>query len=150
MAVAGFAAANVMLLSLSIWTGHAEGMAAETRSLFHWFSALIALPALAYAGRPFFRSALKALRGGRTNMDVPFSLWRSRWRPRISLWETVRGGPHAYFDSAIALLFFLLIGRFLDRRARRQAQSAAARLIALQDAAVTVIGADGLPGRIAR
>ena len=74
MAVAGFAAANVMLLSLSIWTGHAEGMAAETRSLFHWFSALIALPALAWAGRPFFRSALKALRAGRTNMDVPISL----------------------------------------------------------------------------
>ena len=71
MAVAGFAAANVMLLSLSIWTGHAEGMAAETRSLFHWFSALIALPALAWAGRPFFRSALKAVRNGRTNMDVP-------------------------------------------------------------------------------
>jgi len=147
MAVAGFAAANVMLLSLSIWTGHAEGMAAETRSLFHWFSALIALPALAYAGRPFFRSALKALRAGRTNMDVPIAL-AVTLAAGVSLWETVRGGPHAYFDSAIALLFFLLIGRFLDRRARRQAQSAAARLIALQDGRVTVIGRDGQPGRV--
>ena len=147
MAVAGFAAANVMLLSLSIWTGHAEGMAAETRSLFHWFSALIALPALAWAGRPFFRSALKALRNGRTNMDVPITL-AVTLAAGVSLWETIRGGPHAYFDSAIALLFFLLIGRFLDRRARRQAQSAAARLIALQDTPVTVIGGDGRPGRI--
>lgn len=147
MAVAGFAAANVMLLSLSVWTGHAEGMAAETRSLFHWFSALIALPALAWAGRPFFRSALKALRAGRTNMDVPIAL-AVTLAAGVSLWETVRGGPHAYFDSAIALLFFLLIGRFLDRRARRQAQSAAARLIALQDTAVTVIGDDGRPRRI--
>lgn len=147
MAVAGFAAANVMLLSLSIWTGHAEGMAAETRSLFHWFSALIALPALAWAGRPFFRSALTVLRAGRTNMDVPIAL-AVTLAAGISLWETVRGGPHAYFDSAIALLFFLLIGRFLDRRARRQARSAAARLIALQDGRVTVIGADGHPGRV--
>lgn len=147
MAVAGFAAANVMLLSLSIWTGHAEGMAAETRSLFHWFSALIALPALAWAGRPFFRSALKALRAGRTNMDVPIAL-AVTLAAGISLWETVRGGPHAYFDSAIALLFFLLIGRFLDRRSRRQAQSAAARLIALQDGRVTVIGEDGHPCRV--
>ena len=147
MAVAGFAAANVMLLSLSIWTGHAEGMAAETRSLFHWFSALIALPALAWAGRPFFRSALKALRAGRTNMDVPIAL-AVTLAAGVSLWETIRGGPHAYFDSAIALLFFLLIGRFLDRRARRQAQSAAARLIALQDTAVTAIGDDGRPRRI--
>ena len=147
MAVAGFAAANVMLLSLSIWAGHSEGMAAETRSLFHWFSALIALPALAYAGRPFFRSALKALRNGRTNMDVPISL-AVTLAAGVSLWETVRGGPHAYFDSAIALLFFLLIGRFLDRRARRQAQSAAARLIALQDARVTALGDDGRPRQI--
>ena len=147
MAVAGFAAANVMLLSLSIWTGHAEGMAAETRSLFHWFSALIALPALAWAGRPFFRSALKALRAGRTNMDVPIAL-AVTLAAGVSLWETVRGEPHAYFDSAIALLFFLLIGRFLDRRARRQARSAAARLIALQDTAVTTIGDGGRPRRI--
>ena len=147
MAVAGFAAANVMLLSLSIWAGHSEGMAAETRSLFHWFSALIALPALAYAGRPFFRSALKVLRKGRTNMDVPISL-AVTLAAGVSLWETVRGGPHAYFDSAIALLFFLLIGRFLDRRARRQAQSAAARLIALQDARVTALGDDGRPRQI--
>ena len=147
MAVAGFAAANVMLLSLSIWAGHSEGMAAETRSLFHWFSALIALPALAYAGRPFFRSALKVLRKGRTNMDVPISL-AVTLAAGVSLWETVRGGPHAYFDSAIALLFFLLIGRFLDRRARRQAQSAAARLIALQAARVTALGDDGRPRQI--
>lgn len=147
LAVAGFAAANVMLLSLSIWAGHAEGMAAETRSLFHWFSALIALPALAWAGRPFFRSAVKALRAGRTNMDVPIAL-AVALAAGVSLWETIRGGPHAYFDSAIALLFFLLIGRFLDRRARRQARSAAARLIALQDTAVTAIGDDGRPRRI--
>ena len=147
MAVAGFAAANVMLLSVSIWAGHSEGMAAETRSLFHWFSALIALPALAYAGRPFFRSALKALRAGRTNMDVPISL-AVTLAAGVSLWETVRGGSHAYFDSAIALLFFLLIGRFLDRRARRQAQSAAARLITLQDARVTALGDDGRPRQI--
>ncbi len=147
LAVAGFAAANVMLLSLSIWAGHAEGMAAETRSLFHWFSALIALPALAWAGRPFFRSAVKALRNGRTNMDVPIAL-AVALAAGVSLWETIRGGPHAYFDSAIALLFFLLIGRFLDRRARRQARSAAARLIALQDTAVTAIGDDGRPRRI--
>ncbi len=142
MAVAGFAAANVMLLSLSVWVGHAEGMAAETRSLFHWFSALIALPALAWAGRPFFRSALRALHRGRTNMDVPISL-AVALAAGVSLWETAGGGLHAWFDSALALLFFLLIGRFLDRRARRRAQSAAARLIALQDAKVQIIGADG-------
>ena len=75
MAVAGFAAANVMLLSVSVWAGHFQDMGPATRDLLHWFSALIALPAIAYAGRPFFRSAVAALRGGGvSNMDVPISL----------------------------------------------------------------------------
>ena len=70
LAVAGFASSNIMLLSVSIWSG-AE---AETRDLFHWLSLIIALPALAYSGRIFFRSGWRALRHGRTNMDVPISL----------------------------------------------------------------------------
>ena len=74
MAVAGFAAANVMLLSVSVWAGYVEGMTATTRHLLHWFSALIALPAIVYAGRPFYRSAFAALAARRTNMDVPISL----------------------------------------------------------------------------
>jgi Cu2+-exporting ATPase len=61
----------------------------------------------------------------------------------MSLAETIRGGPHVYFDSAIGLLFFLLVGRFLDRRARGQARSAAEHLLALGAAAVTVIEPGG-------
>ena len=64
LAVAGFAAMNVMLLSVSVWSGNASDMTQETRDFFHWVSALIALPAAAYAGQPFFQSALRALRYG--------------------------------------------------------------------------------------
>jgi Cu2+-exporting ATPase len=142
MAVAGFAAANVMLLSVSVWAGHAQGMADATRDLLHWFSALIALPAIVYAGRPFFRSALTALKSKRTNMDVPISL-AVILAGGMSLSETIQSGPHAYFDSAVTLLFFLLLGRYLDRRARGKARSAAERLLALRSGAVTVLAADG-------
>ncbi|HEV7433516.1 MAG TPA: cation transporter, partial [Pseudorhizobium sp.] len=70
VAVSGFAAANIMLLSVSVWSG-AE---ASTRDLFHWISAMIAAPALIYAGRFFYQSAWQAIRHGRTNMDVPIAL----------------------------------------------------------------------------
>ena len=142
MAVAGFAAGNIMLLSVSVWAGHAQDMAAVTRGLLHWISALIAIPALAYAGRPFFRSALGALSAGRMNMDLPISL-AVILTAAMSLFETFRGGPHVYFDSAVMLLFFLLIGRYLDRRARGRARSAAERLLALAGSAVTLVEADG-------
>ena len=113
LAVAGFAASNIMLLSVSIWSG-AE---AETRDLFHWLSAILALPALAYSGRIFFRSAWQALKHRRTNMDVPISLG-VLLAFGMSLYETVQHRPHAYFDAAISLLFFLLIGRTLDHMMR--------------------------------
>ncbi|WP_299437764.1 heavy metal translocating P-type ATPase metal-binding domain-containing protein [uncultured Rhodospira sp.] len=140
MAVTGFAAGNVMLFSVAVWFGGDMGPA--TRDFMHWLSALIALPAIAYGIRPFARSAVTALRAGRANMDVPITL-AVLLAAGMSVWETARGGPHAYFDAAVMLLFFLLIGRFLDSRARGRARSAAERLLALGGAAVTVIDPDG-------
>jgi Cu2+-exporting ATPase len=142
LAVAGFAAANIMLLSVSVWSGHATGMGPATRDLMHWLSALIALPAVAYSIRPFLYSALAALRHGRTNMDVPITIGVTI-ATGLSLAETIGSGPHAYFDSAVTLLFFLLVGRYLDRRARGLARSAAAHLLALDATSVTMLRADG-------
>ena len=142
LAVAGFAAANVMLLSVAVWSGHDGSMGEATRTLFHFLSAAIALPAVAYAGRPFFRSAIAALKAGRTNMDVPISIGVTL-ASIVSLHEAWAGEQHAYFDSAITLLFFLLIGRYLDRRARGRARQAVQALLALSSRSATVIEADG-------
>lgn len=141
LAVAGFAAGNVMLLSIGVWAGGGE-IGTATRDLLHWVSALIALPAIAYAGRPFFQSAWTALRHGRTNMDLPISVGVTLVTG-LSLYETAGGGEHAYFDSATMLLFFLLIGRVLDHQARRRARVAAERLVALRAQTVMVLTPDG-------
>jgi Cu2+-exporting ATPase len=138
LAVASFAAMNVMLLSVSVWSG-ADG---ATRALFHWLSALIALPAIAYAGRPFFDSAWRALRAGRTNMDVPISIGVVL-TCAMSLYETATAGPHAYFDGAIMLLAFLLGGRLLDSVMRERAQGAVASLLRKLPDSVRVIATDG-------
>lgn len=127
LAVAGFAAMNVMLLSIAVWSG-AEG---NTRDLFHWMSALIVIPAVAFSAQPFFGNAVQALKAGRLNMDVPISL-AILLALATSLWETALSGEHAYFDAAIALTFFLLTGRYLDHRTRSVARSAAEELAALE------------------
>lgn len=143
IAVAGFAAANVMLLSVSVWAGmFSADMGSATRDLMHWLSALVALPAVAYAGRPFFRSAFGALLGGRMNMDVPISL-AVLMAAGMSLLETMQHGEYVYFDASVTLLFLLLIGRYLDRKARTKARSAAERLLLLKAVAATVINDDG-------
>ena len=127
LAVAGFASMNVMLLSVAVWSG-AEG---PTRDLFHWISAAIVLPAVAFSAQPFFRNAWMALRARALNMDVPISL-AILLALVTSLWETSLSGEHAYFDAAIALTFFLLTGRYLDHRTRSVARSAAEELAALE------------------
>jgi len=142
LAVAGFAFANIMLASVGIWAGFVQGMGPATRSLLYWESALIALPAVAYAGRPFFRSAWAALRHGRTNMDVPISVG-VLLVTALSLSQVIQGGEHAYFDSACSLLFFLLIGRVLDHRARGQARASAEQLLTLRGGDVAVLQPDG-------
>ena len=131
LAVAGFAAMNVMLLSVSVWSGNASDITPETRDFFHWASALIALPAAAYAGRPFFASAWRALRSGALNMDVPISLGVIL-ALAMSVVETARHAQDAYYNSALMLLFFLLVGRALEHAMRRKTRAVAGNLAALK------------------
>lgn len=126
LAVAGFAAANIMLLSVSVWSG----ADAETAKLFHLISGVIAVPAVVYAGRPFFTSAAKALSSHRLNMDVPISL-AVLLALAMSVFESFTNGAEAYFDAAVTLLFFLLIGRYLDHLMRQRARGAVDRLAQL-------------------
>ncbi len=127
LAVAGFAMMNVMLLSVAVWAGAEDA----TRDMFHWISAAIALPAVAFAGQPFYSNAWTALSKRSLNMDVPITL-AIILAVVTSLWETALSGAHAYFDAALALTFFLLAGRYLDHRTRAIARSAAQELTALE------------------
>ncbi|MCW3849500.1 heavy metal translocating P-type ATPase [Sphingomonas sp. LB-2] len=138
LAVAAFAAMNVMLLSVSVWSGAEDA----TRTLFHWVSALIALPAVVYSGRPFYESAWRALRHGRTNMDVPITIGVAL-TCAMSLYETATGGAHAYFDGAIMLLAFLLGGRLLDTVMRERAQDGVTALLRRLPEAATILAQDG-------
>jgi Cu2+-exporting ATPase len=142
LGVAAFAAMNIMMLSVPVWSGNVTDMIPEQRDFFHWLSALIALPAAAYAGQPFFRSAFRALRARTTNMDVPISIGIVL-ALAMSVIETFHHAEHAYFDAALMLLAFLLTGRYLDHSMRRRTRAVAGNLAALKaETATKFIGAD--------
>ncbi|MEM7303608.1 MAG: heavy metal translocating P-type ATPase [Pseudomonadota bacterium] len=138
LAVAGFAAANIMLLSVSVWSG----ADVETAKLFHLISGLIAVPAVAIAGRPFFSSALSALSRRRLNMDVPISL-AVLMALGMGLYESFNAGQEAYFDACTMLLFFLLIGRYLDHLMREKAHGSIESLARLTARGGLIINDDG-------
>lgn len=138
LAVAGFASGNLMLFSIPMWTSNGIEMGAITRSLFQWIQVLIAIPAIIYSGIPFYRSAFLALKEKRTNMDVPISV-AVILATAMSLFEIIHHGQHAYLDSGVMLLFFLLIGRYLDARARGRARSAAHDLLQMMTGFATVL-----------
>lgn len=143
MAVAGFASGNIMLFSLSLWFAEGEAMGEATRELMHWIMALISLPTIIYSGRPFFASAWRSLRSRHANMDVPISL-AVILASLMSLHETVRHGPYVYFDASVMLLFFLLIGRYLDKKARGRARDAAQGLLAMLEGTASIVENAGI------
>ena len=138
LAVAGFAMGNLMMISIGLWSEESKLMGNATQDFLHWVSIVIALPAIMYAGRPFFYSAISVLKKRHTNMDVPISL-AIILASAMSVSETINHGEHIYFDSAVMLLFFLLIGRYLDVRAKGKAKESAQELLSKMQGTATVL-----------
>jgi len=131
LAVAGFGAGNIMLFSLPLWFDSSLEIKGATRKLLHLLSSVIALPVLIYSGRIFFISAFNSLKAKLPNMDVPISI-AIFLASIVSIFQTFRGGQNVYFDSAVMLVFFLLIGRYLDFKARKKAFNIASEFSMLQ------------------
>ncbi len=140
MAFAGFAAMNLMWISIALYAGADRG---EFRGLFHWIGFAIATPTLLYAGWPFLRGAWLGLRQGALTMDLPIAIGASITY-LYSLYVTLGGAGQVYWDTVVNFLFVILVGRFLEAMSKRQAVASTQRLLDLQPKVATVLR-DGEP-----
>ncbi len=128
LGVAAFCAANVMLLSASVYTGWLSGMEETYATLFRWIILIIATPVATWSATPFFLGAWGGLRARALHMDLPVSIGVAVLYGH-GVFATLRG-EDSYLDSMTMLVAFLLVGRLLEQRGRRHAADAANALAA--------------------
>jgi len=118
--VAALGMMQVMTYALAIYIGEFKDLAPEHQTFFHWISGLVATPVVFYSAKPFFQSAYRNLKVKQLGMNLPVSI-AILVAYFSSVYSLIFGGNVYYFDSVVMFTFFLLIGRFLEHRARFQA-----------------------------
>lgn len=142
LAVAGACAGNIMLLFFALYAGMFEGMDRAHEQLFRWVAMLLNTLCLAWPGLVFARGAIAAIRARMIQLDVPIALGLylgGAW----GIWKTIAGEGDLYFDSISALVFLLLVGRFIQLRQQRFAADAVELLFAITPAVAHRVDASG-------
>ncbi len=142
MGIAGAIAGNVMLLALAMYGGVFDGISAQHLALFRWVSAGLGVLALLWPGRVFFQGAWAAVRTRSPHLDLPIALALAVGGA-AGLANTIRGSGEIYFDSLTALVFLLLVGRWLQHRQQRRAYDALATLFTLTPLRATLVEHEG-------
>ena len=142
IAVAGACMLNVMVIAFALYGGMFSGMERQYQSFLRWTSLLITLVAVLGPGRTFFVGAFSSWRTRMMHMDLPVALALTAgtaW----GAWNTVTGRGEVYFESITAIVFLLLIGRWIQHRQQRTAQEAVELLFTLQPSVARLVEADG-------
>ncbi len=130
LAVAGLGAMQVMMLAIALYAGDYSGISSDLKLFFRWISALIATPVVLYSAQTFFIGAWRDLKRKQLGMDVPVAL-AIGGAYVASVWATATDSGQIYFDSVTMFTFFLLVGRFLELRARQRSGEVADSLVKL-------------------
>ena len=131
LAVAGFGAGNIMLMAVANYLGQFQGMEAGFARFFDLLCFVLATPVVFYSARPFFTSALSALKMRGLTMDVPIAIGLSATYA-TSVINYLRGEGPVYFDTAAVFCFVLLVARALESGGRRRLGDTLERLLALR------------------
>lgn len=114
IAVAGFCFGNTMLLYFPEYFG-LSSFEQDFKTFFGWLNLAFAFPVVFYSGRDYFRSAWVNLRNGVLNLDFPLALGIAVMFIR-SIAEVLTNTGPGWVDTLCGLVFFLLIGKWMQQR----------------------------------
>lgn len=120
--LAGLATLQAMMFAEALYLDTTHQMPVPTRDFFRWITFLVATPVVFYAGWPFLAGAWQELRARRLGMDTLIATSTLLAWGASSV-ETIRGGPHVWFDAAVMFVFLLLVARLLEQRARQRSRA---------------------------
>ncbi|MBF0236784.1 MAG: heavy metal translocating P-type ATPase [SAR324 cluster bacterium] len=143
LAVAAFSAGNIMMLSFALYAGYFSGIEQEFKVFFEWISLVLSLPAICYSALPFWQGAWHAIRFRQPNMDFLIAAGISITFSSSVVILLTDPTQNTYFDSCVMIIFFLLIGRTLERLTRSQVVNLTERLLTLSPRFVTRLEQDG-------
>ena len=130
LGIAGIGMMQTMMMAVALYGGALQGIENQYVTFIRWASLVIATPVVLYAARPFFQAAVRDLKTRHLTMDVPVSI-AIGGAYLASIWATVTNSGDVYFDSVTMFTFFLLIGRFLEMKARHRTGRAGNSLLNL-------------------
>lgn len=144
LGIAGIATMQVMMLAVALYLEVFGDLDPQFKQYFRVVSLIFATPVLLYSALPFYLNAWRSLKGRTLGMDVPVSI-ALIFAYVASLVATVTENGEVFFESISMFTFFLLLGRFLEMRARRQAAAASANLLKLVPAIATKLDGSQTP-----
>ncbi|CAE6900626.1 heavy metal translocating P-type ATPase [Vibrio alginolyticus] len=144
LGIAGLATMQVMMLAVALYLEVFGDLEPEFKSYFRWVSLIFATPVLLYSALPFYLNAWRSIKGRTLGMDVPVSI-ALVFAYVASLVATITEQGEVFFESISMFTFFLLVGRFLEMRARRKAAAASGNLLKLIPAIATTLDGEQIP-----
>ncbi|WP_159016624.1 heavy metal translocating P-type ATPase [Cognatiluteimonas profundi] len=142
LGIAGLGAMQAMMFAEALYLDTARQMPLPTRDFLRWVTFLVSTPVVFYSGWPFLAGAWRELRHRRPAMDTLIA-GSTLLAYLASLVETLRGGPHVWYDAAVMFVFLLLVARMLEQRARGIASAQVDALARARPALATRELADG-------
>ena len=145
LGISGILMMQIMMIAFGLYFGAFSEMAEHNKVYLRWVSFILAIPIIFYGAFPFYTGAIKAIKAKRLSMDVPVSI-AIILAFSASAWATITQQGEVYFESVSMFTFLLLIGKFLEFRARSHASQVSANLLKLMPMTATkvILSGDGI------